>query len=60
MTTTYKGYQCKTWFDEDRIFIQIADISDFITGECLFTDNIENAFKHLVDDYIATCEEQQL
>ncbi len=54
---THRGYRARIEFDaEDRLFFgRLAGIRDIITFHGMTVDELENAFKEAVDDYLATC-----
>jgi predicted HicB family RNase H-like nuclease len=56
-TLTYKGYTATIGFDAiDRIFFgRLAGIQDIVTFHGKTVDELEEAFKEAVDDYLATC-----
>jgi predicted HicB family RNase H-like nuclease len=56
-TLHYKGYQGSVEFEDGRLVLQILHITDFISGECNAAGDAQTAFKTLVDDYLAACEE---
>ena len=52
----FKGEYC--FYPEDQVFAgQAIDISDLISFEADSEQDIENAFKEAVDDYIEFCNE---
>lgn len=56
----YKGYEGVVQFDEDaKIFHgDVIGIKDVITFQGRSVDELEQAFKDSVDDYLAWCEER--
>lgn len=54
---TYKGYSAAVDFDaRDRIFFgRLAGIQDIVTFHGKTVDELEEAFKGAVDDYLAAC-----
>ena len=54
---SYKGYQGSIEHEDRQIVIQLLHIDDFITTTCANASDAEPAFRELVDDYLATCEE---
>lgn len=54
----YKGYNAKVEFDDiDRIFVgRILGIRDIISFHGNTVDELENAFKEAVDNYLAACK----
>lgn len=56
----YKGYAARIEFDsEDRVFFgRLAGIQDIITFHGKTVDELEDAFKEAVDDYLATCAQR--
>jgi predicted HicB family RNase H-like nuclease len=57
---TYKGYHAKIEYDNDaRVFhgrvLAIKDVINF-EGDCV--EELDQAFKDSVDDYLAFCEER--
>jgi predicted HicB family RNase H-like nuclease len=53
----YKGYAARIDFDaQDRIFFgRLAGIQDIVTVHGETVDELEAAFKEVVDHYLATC-----
>lgn len=51
----YNGYQGSVTYESGTLVIQVLHIDDLITTECGDASEAENAFRELVDDYIATC-----
>ena len=54
---SYKDYQGSIEYENAQIVIQLLHIDDFITTTCESAASAESAFRELVDDYLATCEE---
>jgi predicted HicB family RNase H-like nuclease len=54
---SYKDYQGSIEYEDAQIVIQLLHIDDFITTTCDSAASAESAFRELVDDYLATCEE---
>ncbi|MGH9609029.1 MAG: type II toxin-antitoxin system HicB family antitoxin [Bryobacteraceae bacterium] len=57
---TYKGYEARVEFDEEaRLFHgEILNTRDVITFEGSSVDQLEQAFKDSVDDYLEFCAER--
>ncbi len=57
---TYKGYQGKVVFDDEaKIFHgEIINTRDVITFQGKSVDEIENAFRESIDDYLEFCQER--
>ena len=55
----YKSYVARIDYDEvDRIFVgHLAGIKDIVGFHGTTVDELENAFRESVDDYLAICEE---
>jgi predicted HicB family RNase H-like nuclease len=55
---TYKGYTAHIYYDnEDRIFVgRLTGIRDIISSHGTSVDELEQAFKTAVEDYLAACE----
>jgi len=55
----YKGYTGKVEFDPDAkiLFGRVIDPKDIITFEGMTVDEIQQAFKDSVDDYLEFCQE---
>ncbi|MEW6666026.1 MAG: type II toxin-antitoxin system HicB family antitoxin [Thermodesulfobacteriota bacterium] len=55
---TYKGYAAYTEFDaEDHIFVgHVAGIRDIVGFHGSTVDELEQAFREAVDDYLNACE----
>ena len=55
----YKGYiGTVTYYDKERIFFgTVLGIKDVITFQGTTVDELEQAFKDSVDDYLAWCRE---
>lgn len=51
----YKDFQGSVDYEDGRLVIQILHIDDFVTTECGSAEDVEAAFKELVDDYLETC-----
>ena len=56
-TLTYNGYSARVEFDaEDRLFVgQVAGIRDIVGFHGASVDELEQAFREAVDDYLAAC-----
>lgn len=56
-TMNYRGYHARITFEEDDgVFVgRIAGIRDRILFEGESVDELENAFRGAVDDYLETC-----
>ena len=56
----YKGYSgYVTYDDEAKLFHgEVLDTKDVITFQGWSVDEIENAFRDSIDDYLAFCEER--
>ncbi len=53
---TYKGYQAKVTYEDDRLVVQVLHIDDFLTTECTSATGVKESFHDLIDDYLAECE----
>lgn len=55
----YKGYEAKVVFDDEaRLFHgEVINTRDVITFQGKSVDELENAFKQSVEDYLKWCEE---
>lgn len=55
----YKGYVGHTKYDESAkiLFGQVIDIDDVVTFEATNIEEIEQAFRDSVDDYLEFCQE---
>ena len=55
----YKGYQgCVVYDDEAKLFHgEVIGLKDMITFQGLSVDELEQAFKDSVEDYLAFCKE---
>src|ERR1044071_7697615 len=51
----YKDFQGAVDYEDGRLVIQILHIDDFVTTECDSAEEVEAAFKELVEDYLETC-----
>lgn len=58
-TMTYKGYAARIEFDAaDRIFVgHVAGIRDTVGFHGASVDELEQAFREAVDDYVRACEQ---
>lgn len=58
----YKGYEGKvTYDDEAKIFHgEIIDIEDVITFQGTSVEELEQAFKDSIDDYLAFCKKKNI
>ena|SRR2546427_4531117 len=56
---TYKGYTGKVDFDDEAgiLFGRVIDIQDVITFKGTTVDEIRQAFRDSVDDYLEFCQE---
>jgi predicted HicB family RNase H-like nuclease len=54
---SYKGYQGEVVFEDGSLIIALLHIDDIIIGECTDSRKVEQVFRDLVDDYLATCKE---
>jgi predicted HicB family RNase H-like nuclease len=54
---SYKGYQGSIEYEDGQLIVQLLHIDDFITTTVDSASQAEGAFRELVDDYLATCEE---
>lgn len=59
-TLTYKGFIGSVHYNSnDRVFFgKIEGINDLVTFEGTSVDELENAFKFMVDEHIKDCEEE--
>lgn len=57
---TYKGFIGPVHYDaKDRVFFgKIEGINDLVTFEGTTVDELENAFKYMVDEHIKDCEKE--
>jgi len=55
---TYKGYAARIEFDaEDRIFVgRLAGIKDIVSFHATTAEELKNAFREAVDDYLEACK----
>lgn len=54
----YKGYEATIEYDaEDRLFFgRVVNIKDVIVFDGLSVDELEQAFHHVIDEYLADCK----
>jgi len=55
----HKGYEAVVRYsEEDRVFVgEIININDVIAFDATSVEELEETFKEVVEDYLATCEE---
>ena len=56
----YKGYRGRVEFDDEAGLFhgEVLDLKDVITFQGKSVEELENAFRDSIDDYLAFCEER--
>lgn len=52
----YKGYQATVTYEDGQLIIRVLHVRDFLSTQCESANEIDGAFKAVVDEYLAECK----